>query len=414
MLHYPRSEEARIAELIGRLQEVYHVNTNDIQIVRAPLRICPLGAHIDHQLGCVTGMTINQSLLMAFVPTDDHTVRIQSLNFAGEISFHLDQIPAYQYGDWGNYVRGAALALQSEYPLERGLIGVIGGDAPAGSGGLSSSAATTVSYLMALQAVNQLEVSPRQNIDFSSKTERGYIGLNNGILDQTSVLFGKEHHLTYIDCQDTLIEQLPDASSQNEQTDDFGILIINSGVTDVLVGTGYNNRVSECREAARLLLDYAGENSVAEEQILLRHVSPAIFESEGHRLPDVIRRRATHYFGEMARVQAGREAWCKGDIQRFGELVTASGYSSVHYYECGCPQLITLYELLSNTPGVYGTRFSGAGFRGNYLALIAPDARDEIADIVHNHYPQAHPEIAELYGLYYCEQAGPAMVLDAF
>ena len=64
-------------------------------MIRAPLRICPLGAHIDHQLGVVTGMTIDQSLLLAFAPTDDGSVEIRSGSFAQPVRFSIRDVPPF-------------------------------------------------------------------------------------------------------------------------------------------------------------------------------------------------------------------------------------------------------------------------------------------------------------------------------
>lgn len=114
----------------------------------------------------------------------------------------------------------------------------------------------------------------------------------------------------------------------------------------------------------------------------------------------------------MRRVQQGVTAWRAGDIIQFGQLMTESGASSIYNYECGCPQLITLYNILRETPGVYGTRFSGAGFRGSCLALIDPAASATIAETIHAHYPQAHPAEAERYSLHLCQPASKAAVLD--
>ncbi|MFQ6638251.1 hypothetical protein Gotur_016964 [Gossypium turneri] len=35
------------------------------------------------------------------------------------------------------------------------------------------------------------------------------------------------------------------------------------------------------------------------------------------------------------RVRKGLEAWASGDLRAFGELMTASGLSSIKNYECG-------------------------------------------------------------------------------
>jgi galactokinase len=272
-------------------------------------------------------------------------------------------------------------------------------------GGLSSSAAVTIAYLLALEAINELPVSPQENVSLVRFTENEYIGLKNGILDQSVILFSDHNHLTLIDCQTMQIDNAPATSLANN----FEILVVYSGVTHVLVGTDYNNRVAECQEAARLLLAYRYNGASPDTR--LRQVSPDIFHAEGHRLPAPLQKRARHFFGEMQRVVDGVAAWQEGDLKRFGKLVTESGESSIKYYECGSPQLITLYETLRETPGVYGVRFSGAGFRGNCIALIDPAYRKTIAEAVHRRYPAAHPQEAEIYSIHFCQPDGQANLL---
>lgn len=395
-----RPEAERVETLMTQLKRHPQVDPATIGVVRAPLRICPLGAHIDHQLGQVTGMTINQSILMAFAPTTDNTVYVESLDFQPPVSFHLDDVPGYAPRDWGNYIRGAVLALQQTHQLRHGLIGIVDGEMPIG--GLSSSAAVTIAYLLALEAVNHLEEPPERNVALVRFTENQYIGLNNGILDQSVILFSETGCLTSIDCQSIEVEQIPGPHSNGA----FEILIVYSGLTRVLVGTDYNNRVAECREAASLLLNHNGQAPASSPR--LRHVAPDIFAAEGARLPANLHRRASHYFGEMRRVSEGLSAWRAGDLTRFGALVSESGESSIKNYECGSPHLITLYETLRETPGVYGTRFSGAGFRGNCLALIDPAARESIAEAIHRRYPVAHPDEAPAYSIHFCQPDGRA------
>ena len=391
-----RPEAERVERLMSRLQRDYPaIDPATIRVVKAPLRICPLGAHIDHQLGLVTGMTIDQSILMAFAPTTDGQIRVSSLNFEPPVSFSLSQVPPYRRGDWGNYIRGAVLALQRDYQIEVGLAGVIEGQMPIG--GLSSSAATTIAYLLALETINALEVSPETNVSLVRFTENQYIGLNNGILDQSVILFSEANCLTRIDCRAMQIDKVPTSL----KVEDFDVLVVYSGLTDVLVGTDYNNRVAECQAAAQQLLEMAGQTIEGSPRLGL--VPPDIFEAEGYRLSETGQKRARHYFGEMERVQAGLGAWQAGDLQRFGQLMNESGHSSIAYYECGSPQLITLYEILRDTPGVHGVRFSGAGFRGNCIALIDPEARQAIAEAIHRRYPVAHPAEAELYTIHFCQ-----------
>ena len=402
-LHHARPQAERVDELITHLRRHYHGDPAAIRVVRAPLRISPLGAHIDHQLGRVTGMAVDRSILFAFAPTDDGSIHVHSLDFAQPTTFSPTAIPPYLKGDWGNYLRGAAVALQNAYGLKQGLVGALGGDMPIG--GLSSSAAVTIAYLLALETVNGLTVTPDENIRLVTRTEHDYIGLNNGILDQTSILFSRCNHLTVIDCESVQIEIAP-ASIAPEQ---YAILAVYSGVAQGLVGTGYNNRVAECQAAAKQLLALTGRDGV--ENPRLRHVDPDHFTTYADRLEAPLRKRATHFFSEMARVAQGEQAWRNGDLTRFGELVAQSGESSIKNYESGCPQLITLYEILRETSGVYGVRFSGAGFRGSCLALVDPRQSEAIADVVHQHYPQIHPDITDAYSVHLCQPADGAGLL---
>jgi galactokinase/galacturonokinase len=88
-----------------------------------------------------------------------------------------------------------------------------------------------------------------------------------------------------------------------------------------------------------------------------------------------------------------------------------SGERSIHNYEAGSPHLITLHEILNRIPGVYGARFSGAGFGGSCLALARPEAREQIIATVANEYPQAHPDIAKTYSVHFCGTMDAAEVV---
>jgi galacturonokinase len=408
MTHPPirtaRPESERIEHLLARLREIVPNAATSGRVVRVPLRISPLGAHIDHQLGTVLGMAVDRAILLAFAPTSDGSVWVESLDFDTPTRFHIDYVPPYKKGDWGNYLRGAVLALQQDQQLTHGIVGVMAGDMPIG--GLSSSAAVTIAYLLALESANGLERSPHQNIALVTRTEHEYIGLNNGILDQTSILFSRRNHLTRIDCQTVQIERIPTAAAPGS----FEIMAVYSGVARALVGTSYNSRVAECQAAATQLLAFAGQENGTSPR--LREVDPALFAAYGPRLAEPLRRRATHFFTEMERVVEGEAAWRAGDMVRFGELVSSSGASSIDNYECGCPQLITLYQILRETPGVYGVRFSGAGFRGNCLALIDPAQRHAIAEHLHHRYPSAHPEMADRYSIHFCQPDDGAQLLS--
>jgi galacturonokinase len=365
-----------------------------VRTVFSPYRICPLGAHIDHQLGPVTAMAIDRGVMLAYAPSGSREVHLSSLAFSGNVAFDLDAVPDRREGDWGNFPRGAVRALQREHRLRTGIVGVTSGQL--GEGGLSSSAAIGVAYLLAFEEANELEVTAADNISLDQAIENGYLGLRNGILDQAAIILSRRDHLTVIDCATVTHELIPRPST----AEPFGILIAFSGLRQALVGTDYNRRVDECATAARTLLEAAGRSS---PQPRLGQISAAEYDAGRAELEGPPARRAEHFFAEVDRVERGVEAWKKGDLAEFGRLISASGASSINNYECGCPPLIDLYELLIETEGVYGARFSGAGFRGCCVALVKPEAAAVAAETVRARYAEKHPDLAAEAPVLLCE-----------
>lgn len=122
-------------------------------------------------------------------------------------------------------------------------------------------------------------------------------------------------------------------------------------------------------------------------------------------LPELWRRRAEHYYSEFARAEKGAELWRKGDLEGYGQLVFESGKSSIYSYECGCDELKKLYEIMVDTDGIYGGRFSGAGFKGCCMALIDPDKTEDIEARVTAEYLKAFPALDGKYSFHLCESA---------
>ena len=376
----------------------------DIRVIQSPLRICPLGAHVDHQGGVVTGMALDSNVEMVYSPSDDGYIRIQSLDFPDEEYFHIDHVPEVLPGFWGNYPRGAVLALQQDHFLKRGFNAVISGKLPIG--GLSSSAAVTTAYLMALCDVNDINVSKINLVNYSHWAETNYIGLKNGILDQSANILSQDNHLLSMDCktgEHSLIEKL-------DNMPEFEVVVVYSGVTKALMGTDYNNRVDECRVAGWIIQDLADKGATALEDVQLRDISIEDYREHRENVPGRFRRRLDHYFSEQKRVQNGIEAWRTGDINRFGELIFESGKSSIYQYESGCPELITIFEALADCPGVYGARFSGAGYRGCCIGLIDPKYKEDIKQRIDSVYPQEHPKYKNDYKVHFCKTGDGARI----
>jgi len=395
-------EGSAVAGLKNEVVRRYGAEPDQVRAVVSPYRICPLGAHVDHQLGPVTAMALDRGVILAYAPAGERRVRLSSLDFPGQVDFSLDSVPDRREGDWGNYARGAVRALQGRHALEQGIVGVTAGRL--GEGGLSSSAAVGVAYLLALEQVNGLEIPPRENIALDQAVENGYLGLRNGILDQSAILLSRRGFLTHIQCRTAGYELIP----RSERMPPFAILVAFSGLKQALVGTDYNRRVDECAAAARSLLDAAGRTG---ESPLLGRVTAEEYRTHRHSLTGPPAKRAAHFFSEVERVARGVDAWKTGDLQGFGALMTASGESSIRNYECGCEPLIDLYEILIGTCGVFGGRFSGAGFRGCCVALADREKAADAAGEVRRAYARRHPELAGDAPVLICETADGARIV---
>ncbi|KAK3259909.1 hypothetical protein CYMTET_31109 [Cymbomonas tetramitiformis] len=154
------------------LIEAYGADAAGVQVAAAPYRACPLGAHIDHQGGPVTAVALQLGVLLAFAPQDSPQVVITSRDFEGQVAFSLDAVPERRDGEvcgganWGSYARGAAMALQQRgYQIRRGIVGVVQGSPGADGGGISSSAAVGVAFLLAFEKANDLAISAEENIE---------------------------------------------------------------------------------------------------------------------------------------------------------------------------------------------------------------------------------------------------------
>ena len=87
------------------------------------------------------------------------------------------------------------------------------------------------------------------------------------------------------------------------------------------------------------------------------------------------------------------------------EVGIASGYSSINNWETGSHELIKLYEIMTETEGIYGGRFSGAGFKGCCMALIDPAYEESIVEAVTRKYVKAFPSLEAKYSVHICESA---------
>ena len=364
-----------------------------------PYRVCPIGAHSDHQHGKITGLAIDKGIHIAFGAKQNGVIELKSLQFDKRAQFHITSIPKEKENDWADYLRGAALELSKIRTLGVGMSAVIEGSLPIG--GLSSSAAVVIAFLSALCKVNGIVLSEQEMILTALKAENNYVGVSCGKLDQSCEVYSKKDHLLYLDTLDDSYELIP----QRPDMKPYQIAIFFSGVERTLAGSKFNMRVDECRSAGYALKALSGMEYGKFGETNLREVPYEIYEQYKDKLPQNWQKRAEHWYSEFKRVEKGAEAWRRGDIEEYGRLSFESGKSSIYNWETGSPELKTLYEIMTVTDGIYGGRFSGAGFKGCCMALIDPKYSESIEETVTREYLKTFPELCGKFSVHICRSA---------
>jgi galactokinase/galacturonokinase len=382
----------QVTEATGVLLDTFPIDPATIRQLFVPYRICPLGAHVDHQGGHVLGRIINTGTVLVYTPNPEPEIRLASTNFTDPVTFLIGA--EVQPDHWARYAQAAALALNQNHALTRGFTGVASGTLI--GAGLSSSAAVGLAYLQALADANNISLTTANLVELDYQLEHAFLGLQNGILDQGSILYGRKNELVYIDTRHRQSRPIPDPP----QADDAVWLVVHSGIVRELTRSGgYNHSVVECKAAARWLLPKA---------TVLSDVPYEIYADRAQAMPDNLRRRSNHYFGEVARVSAGVQAWQENDVARFGSFMNESCASSIHEYQSGQDEIIALHQIVSATKGVYGSRFSGAGHGGCVIGLADRALAETAASHILAEYNRMYPELAKKAAVYRVDNGVPS------
>ena len=335
----------------------------------SPYRICPIGAHVDHQGGVVLGRTLNIGTTLDYEPLDSNEIRITSDQF-GEAIFFIDEI---DHAHWVRYAQAAANVLRPKRGMKAYVTGSLIGS------GLSSSASVGLAYLKALADVNGIDLTAEQLVQLDFQLEHDQLGLQNGLLDPMAIIYGKRDALLFMDTVTGSVKPILDSPSA-----DAAWIVAYSGISRELTKSGFNVRVAECHEASSLLNDGAS---------ILCDVPRELFEEKKNALTENLRKRATHFFAETDRVRQGAELWKDAKLEQFGQLMNQSCESSIKNYESGSEILIQLHEITSSASGVYGSRFSGGGYGGCVVALAKCDRAQSACEEIASRFSAIHPEL---------------------
>ncbi len=321
------------------------MNEPPVVTAYAPGRVELLGNHTDYNDGVVLGAAIDRGLTICGSNRADGIIAITSSTM-GSVRVPASNLQPLVEERWANYVLGVAAELSSS---GKGFSAEISGDLPAGSG-LSSSAALELATALFLLKLEQRELPPLEIAKLCQRAEHRFVGVQSGLLDQVTSLFGKADQAVFFDARTEEVRTIP-------FPEDLALIIAESGKKRELASGAYNARRKETRAAAELL-GVAALRDVTSDELNKRR-----------DLPELLWRRAAHIVEENERVWRAIDLLEAGDGAGFGALMNASHESSRKNFENSTPELDLLVSIAQQLPGVLGARLTGGGFGGATITL---------------------------------------------
>ncbi len=289
---------------------------------RAPGRLELLGNHTDYNGGLVLAVAIDRYTAIAGRSVSGRRAgprvgirrrRVPDRRPLGRRADRMDTLRARR-----------RLALGETRELTAGFDVAIAGDVPLGAG-LSSSASLQAALATFLLASGVVADGQAQGDDRKmalaqtlQRSENHFVGVASGLLDQFTVLFGREGEAVALDCRDLAFERLPLG------TPPPAIVVCDSQTSRRLADGMYNRRRGECETVVAHFQRLRGESQVQ----WLRDITLDELNEAWNDLDPVGRLRARHVLSENARVRAGMDALHRGDVATFGRLMSASHASS--------------------------------------------------------------------------------------
>ena len=360
----------------------------DPRLFFSPGRVNLMGAHLDYNGGAVMPMAIDRGTFIALRRRRDERIALASTHAPTTFACQVGELPEVPLGQWVDYPLGVLRGLLARGFALPGLEILFGGNLPVAAG-LSSSASICVGTAFALDRLLELDLGALDRVRVALEAERGFVGVQCGIMDPYAVGLAREGHILALDCRDETYEHLP----LDMRTLSVGVA--DTGVRRELAQGEFNRRVDECREAFRVLA------RAVPGATCLRDVPLEALAACAGQLAAPIERRARHVLEEVLRTERARAALAAGDPATFGRMMLAAHRSLRDLFEVSVPELDCLVEIAESCPSVLGARLTGAGFGGCAVFLLRCEGEAELAEAIAAIYPErfgARPELAFFQG----------------
>jgi galactokinase len=342
------------------------------RIFCAPGRVNLLGEHTDYNDGFVMPCAIGFSTRVAISPRSGRKLVVRSEDFAEQVEFDLDHLPAESTGVWSDYVLGIAVMLKEVGHPVSGASLLVRGEVPIGAG-LSSSAAIEVASALALMSLNGTRLALPDVAKLCQRAENEFIGARVGIMDQFVSCFGRAGHALLLDCRSLEFKLIP-------IQEDIRLVICNTMVKHEHSSGAYNRRREECDEGVKILRQWYPKATA------LRDISLEQLERHKAEIPATVYKRCLHVVSENERVLKGGKYLTDGDVEHFGGLMRDSHLSLRDLFEVSCRELDVMVEIAESLEGFCGGRMTGGGFGGCTVNLVKAADASRFAEQIAEQY----------------------------
>jgi galactokinase len=344
-------------------------------IVRSPGRINLIGEHTDYNEGFVLPAAIDKFIYVGVSKREDDTIMLYAHSFRQS---HQSQLSSVRPGDqgWPNYILGVVdQLLRNRHPIG-GFNLVIDGNIPPGAG-LSSSAAVECATIFALNELFDLGLSRIAMVKMAQLAEHAFAGVQCGIMDQYTSMFGEKDHAIKLDCRTLAAEYIP--------LDLWGhsIVLFNSNVNHSLVSTGYNARRIQCEQGVAFVKEH-------EHQVnSLRDVTLEMLQKYVRDKDPLVYKRCRYVIEENKRLLQGCEDLKAGNLKALGKKMFQTHKGLSEEFEVSCKEIDFLVNRVKDNPDVPGARLIGGGFGGCTINIIKEEAIEAITEQIKRTYRDA-------------------------
>lgn len=361
-------------------------DAQDVMIFTTPGRTEVGGNHTDHNAGRVLAASVNMDALAIVVATDDHSIEMKS---EGYPMMKLDsrktsKVEKEKYTT-AALIRGVIAGLRDRGHTTGGFRAYVTSNVLKGSGLSSSAAFEVLVGSIENELYNAGRINPVEIAQIAQYAENEYFGKPSGLMDQMACSVGGFVTIDFKEAMHPVVEKV-----------DFDFA--SSGLSMVITDTGGNH--------SQLNDDYAAikhEMEAVAKSLggqLLRDITLDQLMQEIPQLRSQVNDRAilraVHFLQDNQRVVEQVNALNDNDVERFLDLVVASGNSSWKYLQ-NCyvnrepeEQSVTLALMLSQQilDGRGAWRVHGGGFAGTIQAFMPHELVDEYVEKLGRVYGQ--------------------------